>query len=187
MGLSLAICVGGGIYLQKKNIHAKEEKITEKPPETIELQSERPDMNTAGKTDSHGKSETFFLKPSPAELMAQLSEMAGLNEDVSRAKYQGLRVMWPVYFFSVMAREGNRVKVLLDVSEDGFGVVVQSELDVTVYPEILSLKSGTRLWLAGEIKAIDPRGTGTIYIRTEHLKFTDSEQENAKDTEKGGG
>ncbi len=81
--------------------------------------------------------------------------------------------MWPVYFFSIMSQEEKVVTVLLDVSEDGFGVEVQSEIDTAVYPEIIELKEGDKFWIAGEILAVDPAGTGTVFLKMEHLRFSE--------------
>ncbi len=169
IGLAFLLFVGGGLYLQKKNKHVKE-PLVESPPQTIELQVTQQDAG-GETTPSAQKSSSYFLKPSPAELLNQLAAMSGLNENVSRAKFVGFRVMWPVYFFAIMDTRKNIVTVLFDVAEDGFGVEVQSEIDTTVYPEILKLTTGKKIWIAGEIIAVDPSGTGTVFMKLEDLRL----------------
>ena len=171
VGLAFLIFVGGGIYLQKKNKKEKE-PFVESAPKTVELKKTVSETKD-GQTSSSKKSSSYFLKPSPDELLNQLASMEGLNENVTNAKFSGLRVMWPVYFFSIMSQEEKAATVLLDVSEDGFGVEVQSEIDTAVYPEIIELKEGDKFWIAGEILAVDPAGTGTVFLKMEHLRFSE--------------
>lgn len=171
VGLAFLIFVGGGIYLQKMNKKEKE-PFVESAPKTVELKKSVSETKD-GQTSSSKKSSSYFLKPSPDELLNQLASMEGLNENVSNAKFSGLRVMWPVYFFSIMSQKEKVATVLLDVSEDGFGVEVQSEIDTAVYPEIIELKGGDKFWIAGEILAVDPAGTGTVFLKMEHLRFSE--------------
>jgi hypothetical protein len=119
------------------------------------------------------QSASFSLKPSPDELLQQLTSLENFNEDVLAAKYSGLRVLWPGYFFVLQLKEGSKATLVLDVAEDGFGVVIESEVDTTVYPQLRDLQPGKKLWIGGEIIAVDRSGTGTIYLRIEHLKFGD--------------
>ncbi len=171
VGLAFLIFVGSGIYLQKKN-NKEKESFVESVPKTVELKKAVPESRD-GQARSSQKSSSYFLKPSPDELLEQLASMEGLNENVSNAKFSGLRVMWPVYFFSIIGQEKKTATVLLDVSEDGFGVEVQTEIDAAVYPEIIELKEGDKFWIAGEILAVDPAGTGTVFLKMEHLRFSE--------------
>ena len=63
--------------------------------------------------------------------------------------------------------------MLLDVSEDGFGVVLESEVDLAVFPQLQDLAGGEKIWIGGEILAVDRAGTGTIYLKTDELRFSD--------------
>ena len=112
---------------------------------------------------------TYFLKPSPDELLEQLSSMENLNEDVVDEKFSNLSVLWPAYFFTLRKTDDGRTTLLLDVSEDGFGVVIQSEVDVQAIHSLTELASGEKIWIGGQILAVDPAGTGTVYLKTEQL------------------
>ena len=84
--------------------------------------------------------------------------------------------MWEVYFFSFEERENNIGTVQLDVSEDGFGVLVVCDADMDEFPEITEIERGKKIWVAGEILSVDPSGTGTIYLKTDYFRFTDIEE-----------
>ena len=120
-----------------------------------------------------GNTTSFFLKPSPDELLAELASMENLNEDVVNSKFSYLRVMWPAYFFTLENTEDNKATLLLDVSEDGFGVIIRSEVKTASHPQLLDLVGGEKVWIAGEIVAVDPSGTGTIHLKTEHIRLGD--------------
>ena len=176
LGLGLVVFIGLGIYLQKTNSKEKQQ-IVEKAPVKVELHispQSQGDHQGAGK-----KTGSFFLRPSPAELLEQLSEMENLQEDVAQKKLQYLRVLWPVYFFSVEPGEKDST-LLLDISEDGFGVVVRGAVNPNVYPELQELAVGDKIWVAGEIAAVDPEGTGTVYLNIELLDFTEDGPPSAK-------
>ena len=81
-------------------------------------------------------------------------------------------MLWPVYYFSVEEAEGGE-SLLLDISEDGFGVEVRGNVNRADYPPLDGLKAGDKIWVAGEIEAVDPSGTGTVYLKIELLDFTD--------------
>jgi len=172
VGLAFLLFVGGGIYLQdkKQKVHEPLAKVS---PKKVEL---KVPAKTDGANQKQSQSQTtsFFLKPSPDELLEQLASMEGLNENVSNAKLTGLRVIWPVYFFELQEQQGQHSPLLLDVSEDGFGVMIKTEVDMTQHPQLATLKSGQKLWIAGEIIAIYPGGTGTIYVQAEQFDFSSS-------------
>ncbi len=163
--------IGGGIALQKK-ARSEREFQPESSPKTVELKLQSKKQN-AEKNVEAPQSASFSLKPSADELLQQLTSLENFNEDVLAAKYSGLRVLWPGYFFVLQLKEGSKATLVLDVAEDGFGVVIESEVDTTVYPQLRDLQPGKKLWIGGEIIAVDRSGTGTIYLRIEHLKFGD--------------
>lgn len=172
IGIAFVLFVAGGLYLQKKN---KLEKAIELSPKTVEL-----DLRPKGEPSGQAAEPTpatapFFLRPSPSELLQQLASMEHLNENVAGAKVTGLRVLWPVYYYSYQEQGGGKATLLLDVSEDGFGLLVESEVDLSVYQPILDLHAGQKIWIGGEILAVDPSGTGTIYLKAEHLQFNEEE------------
>lgn len=115
----------------------------------------------------------FFLHPGPEEILAKLENMNFQELSKQAEELPGLRVMWPAYFFSINKMENNMAEVIFDANEDGFGALIQTSVDTTVYPEILNLSRGTKIWLAGEIQGIDPTGTGQFAISTEHIRFDD--------------
>ena len=167
MGIVFGLFVAGGVYLQKAN---REEKLlpADQLVEKVELKvpgnedSEKSGENVSG-------NESYFLKPSPQELLDQLTSMENLNEDVVEKKYAGFRVLWPLYFFNITIEEGDNYTALLDVSEDGFGTLVQTTFDIKKFPDFLKLEQGVPVWLGGEIIAVDLTGTGTIFIKIEQL------------------
>lgn len=167
MGIAFLFFVVGGIYLQKKNRQEKE-ILPEVVPKTVELKVQKQGEDEK-RIASVGKVASFFLKPSPDELLAELASMENLNKDVVNAKYSYLRVMWPAYFFILEKTEAGKATVLLDVSEDGFGVIIRSEIETVSHPQLLELAEGEKVWIAGEILAVDLSGTGTIYLETEHI------------------
>ena len=63
--------------------------------------------------------------------------------------------------------------MVFDISAEGFGATIITEIDTVRYPEITALEPGRKVWLAGEIIGIDPTGTGTIHMVAEELRFED--------------
>lgn len=170
LGLGLIVFVGLGIYLQKKNSQDKEVPLVQEPTQIV-LEVKQ-DKTSSHNNSSTKKTNSFLLRPSPSELLKQLSSMEYLQENVAQSKLQHLRVLWPVYYFSVEEAEG-RETLLLDISEDGFGVEVKGHVNSSDYPLLNDLKGGEKIWVAGEIEAVDPSGTGTVYLKIELLDFTD--------------
>lgn len=171
VGFAFLLFVGGGIYLQDKNMQ-EIEPVTEASPKTVKLKVS-PQTEGQKNTKSPAPTTAFFLRPSADELLAELAAMENLNKDVVNSKFSYLRVLWPAFFFTLEQDEAGQTTLLLDVSEDGFGVQIQSEVDVGAFPQLLELTTGEKMWLGGEILAVDPNGTGTIYIKTEHISFGD--------------
>jgi hypothetical protein len=168
------LLVGSGVYLQKRN--NEELKISIKtPPANVQIQLTQ--KNVSQSRDIASPSPTsFYLKPLPGELLEQIANLDSLDEKVATGKFSGLPVMWEVYFFSFEKLENNAGTVHLDVSEDGFGVIVVCDADVDEFPEITEIERGKKIWVAGEILSVDPSGTGTIYLKTDYLRFTEREE-----------
>ena len=171
VGLTFVLLAGGGVFLQKHN-RAQQEARPHAAPKTVELKLPEK-KEGGGPSEPSPQATTFHLQPSPDELLQQLTSLENLNEDVIAAKFSGLRVLWPVYFFNLEETEGGKATILLDVSEDGFGMVVESEVDTSAYPQLRGLPIGKKIWIGGEILAVDQSGTGTVYLKTEHLTFSD--------------
>ncbi len=165
------LLVGGGVYLQKQN-KQEQELDTREPPSKVVIQSSK--KNNPRSSDSEAPAaSSFYLKPLPGELMEQIANLDSLDEKVATGKFSGLPVMWSAYFFSFQKSKENITTVQLDVSEDGFGVILVCDVDVVLYPEITEIESGKKIWIAGEILSVDPSGTGTIYLKTDYLRFTE--------------
>lgn len=171
VGITFMILVGGGVVLQKK-YRSHQESLLDAVPKTVELKLEQK-KEEAGQNETSRQTTAFHLKPSPDELLQQLTSLENLNEDAVAAKFSGLRVLWPVYFFNLQETEGGKATILFDVSEDGFGMVIESEVDTSAYPQLRNLEIGKKIWIGGEILAVDQSGTGTVYLKTEHLTFSD--------------
>jgi hypothetical protein len=171
LGLGFIFFITGGIYLQKAKEQEKE-PLAVISPVTIKLKTVQQDKEP-GATEPKPTHTTYFLKPSPSDLLEQLASMENLNENVIDAKFKHLPVLWPAYFFTLQESEDGRTTISLDVSEDGFGVVLESEVDLGVYPQLQDLASGEKIWIGGEILAVDQAGTGTIYLKTDQLRIGD--------------
>lgn len=145
----------------------KPKKVRFKQPETGE--------KSAKKSGKPAKpTASFFLKPSPDEVLSLIQEMGEGELPPGNQKYTGLRVMWPAYFFQVLSQQSNNASILLDVSADGFGVMIQTDIDLSRFPEILTIERGKKIWLAGEILGVDGKGTGTIVMNTEEVRFDEN-------------
>jgi hypothetical protein len=177
--LILIICISMGVVLMNKMKSKEKMPQPVASPKTVELklQHKTEDM---GESREASQSASFLLKPSPDELITQLTSLENYNEDVVEARYKGLRVLWPAYFFSIQPTEGSKATVVLDVAEDGFGVVIESDVDISAYPQFRHLDPGKKIWIGGEILAVDRSGTGTIYMKTEHLNPGDNPIPSAK-------
>lgn len=172
VGVAFLLFAGGGFYLQKKHRSEKEQPAV---PNAVELKVGKEKAKGEQDSTSSQRQESFLLRPSPDELLQQLASMENLNGNVADAKFTGLRVLWPVYYFDNQDAGGGKATLLLDVSEDGFGVLVESEVELSAYPAISTLQVGQKIWIGGEILAVDPSGTGTIFLKTEHLQYNDQQ------------
>lgn len=170
--LLFTLLISVGLALRKEDgaIHAVPEPVGEPVMVNIVIEAE----NSGEKTEQRStKIISFFLKPSPAEMREQINALAAADLPVTPEKYDGLRVLWPVYVFSARKQENGSVTTILDGSEDGFGLSVVSLIDSTRYPEILKVQRGRKVWIAGEITGVDPSGTGTVTMRMESVSFHD--------------
>jgi hypothetical protein len=165
------IFIVGGIYLQKNNKRERE-ILPVAAPVTVQLKTKKTDDSHSA-TKPLAANTTYFLKPSPEELFEQLAAMENLNADVINEKISQMPVLWPAYFFALRPGEDGRMVVVLDVSEDGFGVVLKSAVDLGLYPQLLDLVRGEKIWIGGKILAVDPAGTGTVYLETDQLRIGD--------------
>lgn len=132
-----------------------------------------PDQSAEQEAQKLAQTSAFFLKPSPAEILTEIEKIGSAELSAPAKQYSGLRVLWPAYFFHVSKKILGSATVLLDVSEDGFGAAIMTDIDTSRFPQILEIERGKMIWVAGEIQAVDPTGTGTIYMRTEYVSFQD--------------
>ena len=168
------VFVGIGIFLQgngKGDTEPDDETSQEKIEVILPEQTESQSPNSVS-----SRFTSFYLRPLPGELMEQIANLDSLDEKVATGKFSGLPVMWSVYFFSFQQHEDKSTTVRLDVSEDGFGVMIICDADVKAYPEITEVESGKKMWVAGEILSVDPSGTGTIYLKSDYFRFTELEE-----------
>lgn len=169
--VGLIVFIGVGISLQKSDRKPAGEAEPLVDPNKVELKLENTKSNVAPQKSQKGTA-AFFLKPSPSELLEDLKTMDDLNENVVQARFTGLRVLWPVYFFSLEEKSGKKIgraKLLADVSEDGFGVMINADVPLRDYSQLNEIEQGEKIWIGGEILAVDPEGTGVIYILAEHI------------------
>lgn len=157
-----------GILFQNNDSKKEEEKeeiqIVEKVDLTVDSESEN-------ETYEAPQTASFFLKPSAAELMEKFTEMDPHEFKTQAKKLPGLRIMWPTYYFSTLKDEADITTILLDTTEDGFGVTISCTINSSKYPKLQHLQRGDKLWVAGEILGVDTEGVGQIFIAAEHLRF----------------
>lgn len=172
VGVAFLIFIGGGIYLQKNK--PEKEPLPAAAAVRVELKTgPKQTQKNQNSTKSVAANTTYFLKPSPEELFEQLAAMENLNAHVIDEKISQMPVLWPAYFFALRQGEDGRMNVVLDVSKDGFGVVLESTVDLGLYPQLLELARGEKIWICGKILAVDPAGTGTVYLETDQLRIGD--------------
>lgn len=140
-------------------------------PKKVRLRQPENAENSSQESGKAVSSKSFFLKPSPDEVLSLIQEMGEGELPTVNQKYTGLRVMWPAYFFQVVGSQAGKASVLLDVSADGFGVMIKTDIDTTKFPDILQIERGKKVWVAGEISGVDSKGTGTIFMITEEVRF----------------
>lgn len=169
-GMAFVLFIVGGIYLKNTN---RQEKASPSVPERVELPHDQQKKNQQETASTASALTTYYLKPSPDELLQQLASMENLKADVIDEKIAQLPVLWPAYFFTIEQSDTGQKSIVLDVSENGFGVVIESEIDSALYPELLELKVGEKVWLGGKIMAVDPTGTGRIYLTCEQFRIGD--------------
>ena len=139
------------------------EKVTFAPPKQV--------GEGGQKRSSKAATTSYFLRPTAEEMLTLIRDLGQAQLPQQNQKYAGFSVMWPCYFFQVQKEEGGRATVLFDVSEDGFGATIVTDIDTTRFPEILLTERGKKVWIAGEIIGVDPTGTGTIHILSDEIRF----------------
>jgi hypothetical protein len=160
-----------GTRMQKdRALHQRAEEEASRPPEKVTL-APKTQAGEEGQGSSQSTATTYFLHPSPEEMLALIRDLGQAQLPQQNQKYAGFSVMWPCYFFQVLKEEGGRATVLFDVSEDGFGATIVTDIDTTRFPEIRLTERGKKVWLAGEIIGVDPTGTGTIHIVSDEIRF----------------
>jgi len=162
------LLIGGGLYLQGKK-RASEERLVEKPPpRLVELSAVESAPDRAAQPEK-GKTGEYSLTPSANELLDLLVSLEGLTPDVQESRLQELRVLWPLYFFRHEAADERWSRLFLDAAEDGFGAMIECEVEISLYPQALQLSPGEKVWVGGVIVAADLTGTGTIYLDLDYL------------------
>ena len=162
--------IGVGIYLQKRN----NRRVDFRPePSVANIRKTAPSKDGLKAKESNNDGAAFFLEPSPGELIAQISKLDFADERIATKKFSGLKVMWPLYFFDYQEKKGNTVTAQFDADENGFGLIVTCKIAADKVPLMAGVKGGDKIWVAGKIVAVDPAGTGMIYMTTDHIRLTD--------------
>ena len=179
IGLLLLVVVG---YRMQRNYSAKQEEAVESSSEPQKVTISRATGGGAGKQGGNGEegtalpqqgetSTTYYLTPSAEEVLTLVRESGQAQLPKEGQQYTGFRIIWPCYFFGVQQLEGSTATVMFDITEDGFGATIITDMDTSRYPEVTTLERGKKVWLAGEILSIDPTGTGTIRLIAEELRL----------------
>lgn len=181
---SLLFFVAGGVYLQQFKSKKALKITSQELSKQIELKVKDSTGGTGADSTSGVESSSFFLEPSAENLVKQLKEMQNLRPDIAQQKLQSLRVLWQVYFFEI--REVDQQKIVsFDISEDGFGVMVNAKYSSVKFPELEELERGRKLWVGGEIVLVNLSGTGSVEVDLEYISFSETipEQEAAASSE----
>lgn len=169
----VVLLLGGvGAFLNSSSDKEIEEQVEEEIKK-IEIPVDENNSRKNGGEQGEAKKqpETFYIEPKPGQILEAIEGLDPVALDEKSQEFPGLKVMWPLYFFKIEEDENKNTYVYLDVSETGFGITVICDVDVSRYPEIQEAKSGDLIWVAGEIDALDPTGTGQFYIKTEQIRF----------------
>jgi hypothetical protein len=119
----------------------------------------------------------FSREPAPDELTRKLEVMDEQERKTEEKKFAELRIVWPLYFFKIMKHGQDTATVMLDASEDGFGVIVVTEINLQRYPDIAASQPGDKIWIAGQIGEVDTHGTGQIVLIPKYVGFADGKGE----------
>ncbi len=176
-GFILFISVLGGLSLFFSDTTEKEKRSQTEQKNVFRIPADSIRNRTVETEEKLPPRTAFFLSPTPDELMQNIAELSYHEFQKETRNLPGMRIMWPAYFFSIVSTEGSKAKVMLDASEDGFGVILVTEINTNQYPEILSLERGKKIWLAAEIAGVAPEGTGRIQLTTEYIRFDDFQQQ----------
>lgn len=161
------LLIGGGLYLQGKK-RAGEVRPMEQTTRLVELSAAEPAPDRAAQPEK-GSVGGYSLTPSATELLDLLVSLEGLTPDVQESRLQELRVLWPLYFFRREAASERWTRLSFDAAEDGFGAMIECEVEISLYPQVLQLSLGEKVWVGGVIVAADLTGTGTIYLDLDYL------------------
>lgn len=159
------------LFFSGKTDNGKKEK---KEPTLVEgaIPTDKQNDHVGTPTEKSQKigSEAFFLKPSADEVLTALRDADQLLQQPPE-NTPAMKVMWPGYFYSLAKNKTGDTIVQLDIDESGFGVILICTVKLTDYPEVKELKQGQKIWVAGVITAIDPEGTGNVFINVEYIRF----------------
>ena len=168
--LFFVILIGVTMYFFGGKTQKTEDTSTE--PVLVEGKMAKKD-STSQKPEQESQrigSEAFFLKPTADEVLAALKE-ADNQLKPPPENLPAMKVMWPGYFFSLTENKTSPGVLQLDVDESGFGVILVCSVNTSEYPEVKQLEQGQKLWVAGQVTAIDTEGTGSVHINVEFIRF----------------
>jgi hypothetical protein len=154
-------------------------KNDDKNPVRADIPQDKPSQipDLPSKMIPEDKISGFSREPSPDELTRKLELMDDQERKTEEKKFAELRVVWPLYFFKIVKRGQETAAVMLDASEDGFGVIIVTEINLQRYPGIAAAQPGEQIWIAGQIAEVDTHGTGQIILISEYVGFTDGKSE----------
>jgi len=177
MILLVLLLIVAGLKMQKNyGFRQQAEKDVEQSLEKVTFSSGQ--QRGEGQRQSGGSQQTaYFLEPSPEEMLKLIRESGQAQLPKDSQKFISFKIMWPCYFFQVLKEEGDSATVLLDVSEDGFGATIVTDIDIQRFPEIMFTEQGKKVWIAGEIIGVDPTGTGTIHMVSDEISFKEGMME----------
>lgn len=150
-----------------------EEPPTTPPPKEVE-KVELKKQNKKEDTSETPQTSSYFLKPAASEIIENFASMDSYQLKVESKKLPGLRIAWPVFFYSLKPNEAGTSTLTLDSLENGFGVAIVCDLETSQYPELSELEQGRKFWIAGEVTGVDPEGLGQIFINMEHFTLDEN-------------
>ena len=171
--LAIALLIALGMISQKKHGPPPEVPHIKEQPTKVDLEVKMGAAETE-EQNQEGRVTTFFYKPGPEEIWEKMLSLKAAQLPLSAERLADTEIIWQLYFYKVLFVKDTLATISFDTVEHGFGLEVQAEVDTLQYPQLLHLEKGKKIWLAGEITGADAGGTGTVFLHTEYVSFSES-------------
>jgi hypothetical protein len=109
----------------------------------------------------------YSSNPSPSEIFEAIDELPPFQRARAINDYSGLKVAWPLEFYS-LDREADDAFTFTAASSGRGLPLVRASITLSEYPELKILPAGTCIILIGKIHGL---GTHLIYLREARIAF----------------